>query len=119
MFHKGGGVGPDLTSYQRDDLDALLRAIVRPSDEIREGFENYVVITGDGRTLGGFIADQDDHVVVVRGVDGNDVSLARKRVIEILPAGRSLMPEGLLEDLSDDQLRNLFAYLRISQPIAR
>jgi hypothetical protein len=33
--------------------------------------------------------------------------------------GRSLMPEGLLEGLSDQQLRDLFAYLRISQPITR
>ena len=44
---------------------------------------------------------------------------SRERVIEILPAGRSLMPEGLLDDLSDEQLRGLFAYLRISQPIAK
>ena len=57
--------------------------------------------------------------VVVRGADGNDVSLARPRVIEILPAGRSLMPEGLLDELGEEQLRDLFAYLRISQPIAR
>ena len=33
--------------------------------------------------------------------------------------GRSLMPDGLLEGLSDTALRDLFAYLRISQPITR
>jgi cytochrome c553 len=31
--------------------------------------------------------------------------------------GRSLMPEGLLDDLDDQQIRDLFAYLRRSRPL--
>jgi cytochrome c553 len=38
---------------------------------------------------------------------------------EMKPVGRSLMPEGLLEGLSDQALQDLFAYLRQSQPIAK
>lgn len=33
--------------------------------------------------------------------------------------GRSLMPEGLIDDLTEKQLRDFFAYMRISQPITR
>ena len=40
-------------------------------------------------------------------------------VDSLQPVGRSLMPDGLLQDMSDQQLRDFFAYLRISQPISR
>ena len=40
-------------------------------------------------------------------------------VLAVCPTGRSLMPEGLLEGLSDDQLRDFFAFLSSSQPFSR
>ena len=42
---------------------------------------------------------------------------AQARVETDQPMGRSLMPDGLLEGMSEQELRDLFAYLRISQPI--
>jgi putative heme-binding domain-containing protein len=119
LFHKGGRIGPNLTPYQRDDLSTLLPGILDPSAEIREGFANHLVETKDGRALNGFLADQDAHVVVLRGFDGQDISLRRDEIAEFKPAGLSLMPEGLLDGLSDQQLRDFFAYLRIPQPISR
>jgi putative heme-binding domain-containing protein len=119
LFHKGGRIGPELTPYQRDDLGTLLPSLLDPSAEIREGFVNYVVETKDGRALSGFIADQDANVVVVRGFDGEDVSLARTDIREMTPSRTSLMPEGLLDGLTDQQLRDFFAYLRIPQPISK
>jgi putative heme-binding domain-containing protein len=119
LFHKGGKIGPNLTAYQRDDLGTMLTSIVEPSAEIREGFENFLVTTKDGRTLSGFLADKDAHVVVLRGFDGQDLTLPREQIAELKPAGRSLMPDGVLEGLSDAELRDFFAYLRIPQPISR
>lgn len=119
LFHKGGNVGPNLTSYQREDLGTMLVSIIDPNAEIREGYINQFVTTKDGRTLGGFLADQDANVIVLRGFDGNDVTLQRKDITTMQGAGASLMPEGLVEGLSDKQLRDLFAYLRISQPISK
>ena len=94
-------------------------SILDPSAEIREGFVNYLAETKDGRTLTGFLADQDAQVVVLRGLDGQDIALARSDIVELKPAGMSLMPEGLLEGLTDQELRDFFAYLRIPQPISR
>src|SRR5262249_34863831 len=51
LFGQGGQIGPDLTAYKRDDLDVMLLNIVNPSAEIREGFENYLLTTKDGRNL--------------------------------------------------------------------
>jgi putative heme-binding domain-containing protein len=119
FFHKGGRLGPDLTTYQRDDLGTLLTSIIDPNAEIREGFRNHIVTTNDGRTVSGLLTDQDDAVLVIRGFGGQDVSLSRADVRDFRAAGQSLMPEGLLQGLSDQELRDFFAYLRISQPFNR
>ena len=119
LFQKGGHIGPDLTAYQREDLGTLLPSIVDPSAEIREGFVNQIVTTADGRTLSGFLADQDSTAIVLRGLDGQNVSVARRDVRELRAATASLMPDGILAGLSDQELRDFFAYLRIPQPITR
>lgn len=117
LFFKGGNVGPDLTPYQRGNLDTLLSSVISPSLEIREGFEYTALFTADGRILTGFVVDQDNQIITLRVKAGEDIRIERKDVEEIAPIGRSLMPDGVLDGLTDQQLRDFFAYLRISQPI--
>ncbi len=117
LFNQGAEVGPDLTVYNRTDLESMLLAVVNPSAEIREGFENYSVETKDGRSLSGFLTDQDNQTIVLRGLDNQNVTLARTEVAELKAAGVSLMPEGLLGAFTDQQTRDLFAYLRSTQPL--
>ncbi|MFN5805335.1 MAG: dehydrogenase, partial [Opitutia bacterium] len=119
LFFKGGRIGPDLTAYQRDNLGTMLISIVNPNAEIREGFQYFSVQTADGRSLSGFLVERDSQILVLRGLEGEDITLRQADVKALVPVGRSLMPEGLLEGLSDQQLRDLFAYLRISQPITK
>lgn len=119
LFFKGGKVGPELTNYQRDNLGTMLTSIINPNAEIREGFQYYLVETKDGRSLSGFLVDRDTQVVVLRGLEGEDITLRQSEVKELKAMGRSLMPEGLIDDLTEKQLRDFFAYLRISQPITR
>lgn len=118
LFGKGGRIGPDLTPYKRDDLETLLLHIVNPNAEVREGFETYLVATEDGRILDGFLADQDAKVVVLRGSDGQNITIERSKIRVMKVTGRSLMPEGLLDALSESQVRDLFGYLRSSQPLS-
>ncbi|MFO0888461.1 MAG: PVC-type heme-binding CxxCH protein [Isosphaeraceae bacterium] len=117
LFGKGGKVGPDLTTYRRDDLETMLLNIVNPSAEVREGYGCQVVATADGRTLTGILVEQDRNVVVLRGSDGKDLTLSRSTIEEISPSRSSIMPEGLLKDLTEQQVRDLFAYLRSTQPL--
>jgi putative membrane-bound dehydrogenase-like protein len=117
LFDQGGQIGPDLTSYKRDDIDTLLLHVVNPSAEIREGFENYVIATRDGRTLSGFLTDQTNRVVIVRGQDGQTVSIPRDEIDEMQVTKTSIMPEGQLKQYNEQQIRDLFAYLRSSQPL--
>lgn len=119
LFFKGGNVGPDLTTYQRDDLGTMLISIINPNVEIREGYQYFSVETTDGRTLSGFIVDRDNQVTVLRSLGGENITLRAAEIRDLQPMGQSLMPPGLLDDLTEQQLRDFFAYLRISQPISR
>jgi putative membrane-bound dehydrogenase-like protein len=119
FFGEGGAIGPDLTSFQRDDLDSLLANIANPSGTIREGYENQFITTRDGRVLTGFLADSDTRIVVLRSLDGQTSALTRADIAEMKTTGVSLMPEGLLSAMTDQQLRDFFAYLRISQPLVQ
>lgn len=117
LFGEGGRIGPDLTTFKRNDVQHILTNVINPSAEIREGFESIVVITTDGRTVTGFRADQDARVLVVRGIDGQNITISRDSIEEIVPQKKSLMPEGLLNNLTEEQVRNLFTYLRVGQPL--
>ncbi|HVA45789.1 MAG TPA: PVC-type heme-binding CxxCH protein [Pirellulales bacterium] len=117
LFGQGGQIGPDLTSYKRDDVGNMLVNIVNPSAEVREGFETYQVLTDDGRVVSGFLVDRDNQVVVLRGADGQSVSLVQSEIEEMLPQRKSLMPEGVLAKMTEQDVRDLFAYLRSTQPL--
>lgn len=117
LFAQGGQIGPDLTTYKRDDVHNMLISIVNPSAELREGFETVLIQTTDGRALNGFLTDQDSQVVVLRGIDGQSTTIPRDQIDELAPQRKSLMPEGLLKELTEQQVRDLFAYLRSSQPL--
>ncbi len=117
LFGKGGKVGPDLTTYQRDDLETMLLSIVNPSGEIREGYPTYTIAMTDGRVISGVLVEQDKNAIVVRGSDGKEITLARSLVDAMRTSPTSMMPEGLITKLSDQQVRDLFAYLRSTQPL--
>ena len=115
--HLGGQIGPDLTAYNRDDLASLALAIVSPNAEIREGYEPFVLTQKDGTVHSGFLATQDPKRVVLRDMAGLTVTVERAAITSLNGLGTSLMPAGLIAGLIDTELRDLFAYLRLNQPL--
>ncbi len=117
LFDHGGQIGPELTTYQRSDLKNMLLHNDNPSAEIRKGYENHLVITKDGRFLTGFLVDRDNQIVIIRNAEGQDSILERKEIEDMRSLSQSLMPEGLLKEMEQQQVRDLFAYLRSTQPL--
>ncbi|MEZ6116764.1 MAG: c-type cytochrome [Pirellulaceae bacterium] len=117
LFRQGGNIGPDLTSYQRNDVERFILNVVAPNLEIREGFETWSVMTDDGRIVNGFMADQDANTVVLRTSDGQAVVIERTAIDQMERSPFSVMPTGITNSLTNDQLRDLFGYLRQSQPV--
>ena len=117
LFEEGGLIGPDLTQYKRDDVTTMLVNVVNPSLQIREGFEAFHVLTNDGLVLNGFISDQDNQIVVLRTADGQTIVIPRDDIESMKASPISIMPAGLLDGLDEQQVRDLFAYLRATQPL--
>ena len=116
VFGRGGDIGPDLTSYQRSQLRSLLLAVVHPDAEIREGFETVTVLTDEGQVLSGLKVDEDPQRLVLRSADGQTTSIPTDQIDERLASPNSLMPRGLLDGLSDSEIRDLFAFLTSTTP---
>jgi putative heme-binding domain-containing protein len=115
LFNEGAKIGPDLTSVDRKNLDVLLTNVIDPSAIIREGYEQFVVATEDGRVLSGLLAENSPDHITVLDAKGTRTTLPRAEVESLTRAPTSLMPEGILDPLSDEEVRDLFAYLR-SEP---
>lgn len=111
LFGKGGTVGPDLTGYERQNLDFWIPAIVAPALEIREGYEHFVATLQDGRVVAGVMAEQTPRTVTLRDPAGQLHVLDRTKIARLEGSPVSPMPPGLLEGLSDEALRDLFAYM--------
>jgi putative heme-binding domain-containing protein len=116
LFGEGTNIGPDLTAVDRKNLDVLLPNLIDPSAVIREGYQQYIVATLDGRVLSGLLAENTADKITVLDAKGVRTTLQRKEIDALSRAETSLMPEGLLDPLSDQELRDLVAYLR-SEPV--
>ncbi|MBL9082390.1 MAG: HEAT repeat domain-containing protein, partial [Planctomycetales bacterium] len=116
LFGEGGQTGPDLTGYERTNLDFLLTAVVDPSAAIREEFTNFAITTVDGRTLTGLLTEQTTRTVTMRGADNRPVLLNRDDIEELQALPISLMPENQLNELKDQELKDLFAYVMSRAP---
>lgn len=118
LFAEGGEIGPDLTGYQRDQVSTLARNIIAPSLEIREGYQSYGILLEDGTVLTGYLESQQDDQIVLKSTDGKSHTINRSEIEKMSPQATSLMPDGILEKLTDQQVADLFAYLRSSQPLS-
>ncbi len=112
LFGDGNKVGPDLTTANRKDQSALLANLVDPSAVVRREYVNYTVLTEDGRILTGLLAEQDAASVTVLDAKNQRTKVPRSEIEDIREAEVSLMPEKLLEKLTPQEIRDLFAYLQ-------
>ena len=110
LYGHGGAIGPDLTGSGRDNLDYLLENIIDPSATVNADFRMAVVSMVDGRVLNGLVRAKTDRTITLQSQNEAAV-LERKEIERIDPSPLSLMPEGQLDPLAADEVRDLFAYL--------
>jgi putative heme-binding domain-containing protein len=121
LHGEGGKVGPDLTTADRKNRGYMLAQIVDPSGYIRPEFVVQNVLTVDERKLSGIATEMGESIVLVTVVNDQPVktSIAKKDIADIRPSPISLMPEKILDTLSDAQIADLFAYLASEAPKKR
>jgi putative heme-binding domain-containing protein len=88
-----------------------LESILEPSKTIDPKFAALLVETSDGQVVTGLPLKQDDAGIVLRQVDGKEVTIATKDVETVAPQQKSLMPELLLQDLTAEQVADLLEFM--------
>ena len=110
LYGEGAAIGPELTGSDRHNINYLLENIVDPSAVVPNDFRLTVLKMKDGRVLSGVIPEQTERTVTVVSPALRQ-QVERKDIAETQTLPISLMPEGLLPAMTEDQVKNLFAYL--------
>ncbi len=116
---KGGQVGPDLTGVRHQPADALLLHILVPNYEVAPAYQTITVATNDGRNVSGWLTGETDHSVTLRTAAGSEESILRKNIMTFTASGLSLMPDGLEQAMSKEELTGVIAFLKSDPPPAR
>lgn len=106
-------VGPFLGKvagvYSREQLQ---EAILHPSKTIAEGFLSQMFLMLDGSTHSGFVTNETEEQITLRNTDGNEIILEVEEIDERKTLEKSPMPDGIIKDLTDDELQSLLDYLK-------
>ncbi len=112
---EGGATGPDLSQVAgRFNLKDLCEAILEPSKVVSDQYRASVVTTDSGKIYTGRIVNEtkDALTILLDPEDSTKIAEVKKSAVEeIKPSPVSLMPEGLLKPLNDEEVLDLLAYL--------
>jgi len=116
LYGQGKTVGPDLTGSNRRNLDYLLENIVDPSASVAVDFRMSVAVLASGRVVNGLIVEKADRTLTFQ-TQNERVVVERSEIEEQRGTALSLMPDGLLQTLGDDQVRDLVGYLMSTEQV--
>ena len=109
---EGHHVGPQLASITNKTKDALLASIIDPSAVVDASYFNYSILTADGRTYSGKLETETATSITLLAAEGKRTTVLRDD-IEMLKASRkSLMPDGLEQDLGLQDVSDLIQYVQ-------
>ena len=114
--YMGGRIGPDLTRIGqiRSERD-LLEAVLYPNASFARGYEPVNVITSSGEVVSGVLRRDVADEVVLGSVTGEEIRVARQKVKDVQPGTVSLMPAGIADQLSRQELADLVAFLKAAR----
>jgi putative heme-binding domain-containing protein len=107
----GSEVGPNLAAMQARGPESILVNVLDPNREVNPQYVDYVVETGDGRTLAGLLASETAVSVTLKQPGGVFKTVLRADIERITSSGLSLMPEGLEKSLDEQALADVIAYI--------
>lgn len=100
-----GGVG------QRLSRQEILTAIKTPSASIASGFAECRITTTEGTSVSGYLDSESSASVVVRLGCSEKKVVERSQIDEYTTSNRSVMPDGLLDDVSEEEVNALLTFL--------
>ncbi|MBI5760169.1 MAG: PQQ-dependent sugar dehydrogenase [Planctomycetales bacterium] len=109
----GGEVGPDLSkTWETHTVAKLIESMLEPSKEIKEGFATWTVVTKDGKVYNGLKIAEVNKQFVLRDATGKDLRIPVDEIDEKAESKTSLMPEGVVSQLSLQEFIDLVSFLK-------
>ncbi|PYM11344.1 MAG: dehydrogenase [Verrucomicrobia bacterium] len=112
---QGHAVGPDLAAFRSKSPKDFLVAILDPNAAIEPRFINYQIETKDGRSLSGVVKAEAASSLTLAQGGGLEEKILRTDITEIKASNLSLMPDGLEQNMTPQDLADLIAYLKQSR----
>jgi putative heme-binding domain-containing protein len=109
---KGYAVGPDLSSTTRRSDEMLVSDVLDPSNQITAGYNQYTVVTEDGRIFTGVLAAESATSVTLRKEQSAEETILRKDIEVMAASTNSMMPENLEKEVTPQDIADLIAFLR-------
>jgi putative heme-binding domain-containing protein len=110
LFDAGGTIGPDITGAQRQNLDYLLENLVDPSGAVVRDYQMQIIESTSGRVITGLVVAESKQAVTIQTVN-EKVVVPADEIESRVTSSVSMMPDGLLQKLSLEQVRDLVAYV--------
>jgi putative heme-binding domain-containing protein len=117
LYGEGGKVGPDLTGSNRANLDYILLNSVDPSFDVPDSYKTVQILTTDGRVVSGVLAEEDVIRVVLKTAEQPRVVIAKDDIETRKVSPKSMMPDGQLDQLKQQEVIDLIKYLRTTEQV--
>ncbi len=109
--NEGNAVGPDIVAMKTSGKEKLLVNILDPNREVAPNLQTWLIETTDGETITGLLLKDSGGSVTLTIGGGSEITLIRAQVRRLTPQAKSLMPEGLEEGLTPNQVADLLEFL--------
>jgi putative heme-binding domain-containing protein len=109
---QGGLIGPNLSGAGAMGMEGVIRNIIDPNAAIEAAYRIFQVKLKAGEVIEAFYVSEDSTAYVLRQPGGADRRVPKVEVSSTKYLRRSIMPEGLLDGFTDEQVVDLFAYLK-------
>ncbi len=114
--NEGNNFGPKLTEIgSKLPKEGLLEAIVYPSKGISFGYEGWQLKMKDGSTLSGIIASKTETDIDLKLPGGMNKPVKTADLLAMAEMKESMMPEGLYQTMSNQDMANLLAFLEVQK----
>ncbi|MDA1067283.1 MAG: c-type cytochrome [Verrucomicrobia bacterium] len=111
MFGDGVDIGPNLTGSNRADLDYVLENVLAPNAIVSKDYLVNIFNLKDGRVISGMIQKESPEAIAVAMPGGTTMEFSPSQVMDRTQLNQSLMPAGLFNALTIEQVSDLIAYL--------
>jgi putative heme-binding domain-containing protein len=108
----GQDVGPPLKQLGDKSPQQLLEIILDPNREVDPKYASYTVMLNDERVFAGIISEEAASQIVLAEAGGKRTTIARGDIELLRSTGISLMPVGLEQQISPEQMSELISYLK-------